>query len=70
MAPDHAHTAAIRIDAPAAFAFACLSDPRQVGRWALGCMDLRPAGAEGVWRGHSLLDGAEGFVEIRPRPDL
>ncbi|MDX5349730.1 MAG: SRPBCC family protein [Paracoccaceae bacterium] len=65
-----AHLAATRSDAPAAFAFAHLSDGRKLGRWTLGSMDLEPAGEPGLWRGTSLFDGAEALVEIRPEPRL
>jgi hypothetical protein len=64
-----AHLAAVRIETPAAFAFERLSDPRDVGRWALGCLGLEPAGGA-LWRGRSILDGAEGLVEIRAHPGL
>ena len=65
-----AHLAATRIDAPAAFAFAHLSDGRKLGRWTLGSMDLAPTGEPDLWRGQSLFDGAEALVEIRPEPRL
>ncbi|MCC7319900.1 MAG: hypothetical protein IT542_02875 [Rubellimicrobium sp.] len=67
---DHAHLASCRIAAPAAFAFDHLSDGHRLGRWALGSMDLVPAGEPGLWRGASLFDGSAAEVEIRPLPAL
>ncbi len=64
------HTAGVHIDAPLDFAFDHLCDPDLLGRWALGCMDIRPAGSEGVFVGRSLFDDAEVHVEIRPNRDL
>lgn len=65
-----AHLASVRIDAPADFAFAHLSDGRRLGRWALGSMDLVPAEEPGVWLGASLFDGSAAEVEIRPHVAL
>lgn len=66
----HAHLASARVDAPADFTFAQLSDGSRLGRWALGSMDLVPAGEPGLWRGVSLFDGSAAEVEIRPHPAL
>jgi hypothetical protein len=66
----HAHLASARVDAPADFTFAQLSDGSRLGRWALGSMDLVPAGEPGLWRGVSLFDGSPAEVEIRPHPAL
>jgi len=66
----HAHLASVRIEVPAATAFAALSDGRRLGRWALGSMDLVPADEPGLWTGKSLFDGSVVAVEIRPHPDL
>ncbi|MCL4189616.1 MAG: hypothetical protein KJZ85_18605 [Rhodobacteraceae bacterium] len=68
--PAHAHSAAVRIDVPAAAAFAALADPVRVGRWALGSAGMEATASPGVWRGRSLFDGAEAFVEIAAHPGL
>lgn len=65
-----AHLASVRLEVPADFAFAHLSDGRRLGRWALGSMDLEPADEAGLWRGVSLFDGTAAEVEIRPHPGL
>ena len=65
-----AHLASTRVDAPAGFAFAHLSDGRRLGRWALGSMDLTPGDEAGVWHGISLFDRSPATVEIRPQPGL
>ncbi len=62
--PSVAHQAAARVAVPSDFAFDRLSDAGFVGRWALGSMGLEPVGA-GVFRGCSLFDGSEAYVEIR-----
>jgi len=64
---DTAHHTAIRVAVPARFAFERLSDARFVGGWSLGSMALEPAG-DGMFRGRSLFDGSDAFVEIRPDP--
>jgi len=69
MLPSVAHQAAARVAVPSDFAFEQLSDAGFVGRWALGSMGLEPIG-EGVFRGRSLFDGSEAFVEIRAEPAL
>jgi hypothetical protein len=68
MTGEIAHMASATIGVPADYAFACLADPVQVGRWALGCMDLAPTDRPGLWRGMSLFDGSEGFVEVVAQP--
>jgi hypothetical protein len=70
MVTDVAHTAAATVLVPAGVAFASLADPGRIGRWALGCMGLAPTDLAGVWRGVSLFDGSEGFVEVVAQPDL
>ena len=65
-----AHLASIAVNVPAEHALARLSDPEQVGRWALGSMGLVPAGEPGVFRGTSLFDGSDTFVEIEAHSSL
>lgn len=67
--PSVAHQAAARVAVPSDFAFDRLSDAGFVGRWALGSMGLEADGA-GVFRGRSLFDGSEAFVEIRAERGL
>lgn len=69
MLPFAAHQAAARVAVPSDYAFDRLSDARFVGRWALGSMGLAAVG-EGVFRGRSLFDGSDAFVEIKPERAL
>lgn len=69
-AAETAHIASARIDVSAAFALEKLADPAAIGRWALGSMDLRETDTPGLFRGVSLFDGSETFVEISPRPEI
>lgn len=66
--PSVAHQAAARVAVPSDFAFDRLSDAGFIGCWALGSMGLEADGA-GVYRGRSLFDGSEAFVEIRAERD-
>jgi hypothetical protein len=63
--PSHCATALVGVPADRAYAF--LVDPVALGRWSLGCMDLEPIG-DGVYRGHSLFDGSEGWLSIDGDP--
>ncbi len=62
------HVASAVIDAPEDVAFEHLADAKQLGRWALGCMDLQPTDDPAVFRGRSLFDGSPAFVEIDAKP--
>ncbi len=61
----HAATCVVAVPAEAAFAF--LADPAALSRWSLGCMDLVHVG-EGVYTGHSLFDGGQGWLSIDADP--
>ena len=65
-----AHQAAAHVAVPADFALERLADPGFVGGWALGSMNLSRLGDSPVYRGHSLFDGSEAFVEIDAHPAL
>lgn len=67
--PPLAHMTASLVLVPADFAFARLADAAFVGRWSLGSMGLQEV-APGVFRGLSMFDGSEAYVEIRPVPAL
>ena len=67
MPPVHAHSVTARLDVAAADAFAFLIDPAALGRWSLGCMDLRDIG-DGIYTGHSLFDGSQGWLSIAADP--
>ncbi|MCR9138212.1 MAG: hypothetical protein NXI27_19595 [Alphaproteobacteria bacterium] len=67
---DIVHTAGVYLETPLEFAFDHLCDPQLLGRWALGCMDLKPAGTEGVFVGRSLFDDAAVHVAIHPNRAL
>lgn len=64
------HTAGVYIEAPFDFAFDHLCDPQLLGRWALGCMDLKPADTKDVFVGRSLFDDAPVYVAFRPNREL
>jgi enamine deaminase RidA (YjgF/YER057c/UK114 family) len=57
----HVATAIVAASAEAAFAF--MKDGLALGRWALGSFDTQ-ALENGVFRGHSLFDGAARFIRI------
>ena len=40
------------------------------GRWSLGCMNTRPADSTGIYTGHSLFDGSQGWFTIDAHPEL
>ncbi len=61
------HSASCQVAVPAGAAFAFLADPVALSRWSLGCMDLVHVG-EGVYTGHSLFDGGQGWLSIDPDP--
>lgn len=67
--PEAAHSATALVQTPVRFAFDLLASADFVGGWSLGSMGLQPAGPS-VFRGRSLFDGSETFVEIRPNPGL
>ncbi len=61
------HSATCEVAVPADAAFAFLADPAALSRWSLGCMDLAEVG-DGVYTGHSLFDGAQGWLSIDAEP--
>jgi len=63
------YTVAAEVAVAAETAFNFLENPRNLGRWALGCFDTRPAGA-GLYRGTSLFDGSEAYFRIEPHRSL
>ena len=65
---DIAHQAAAHVAVPADFALDRLSDPDFVGGWALGSMNLTRLGDSSIYRGYSLFDRSEAFVEFQPHP--
>lgn len=67
---DIVHTAGVYLETPLDFAFDHLCDPSLLGRWALGCMDLKPTDTEEVFVGRSLFDDASVYVEFLPTRDL
>jgi len=64
------HTAGVYLETPFDFAFDHLCDPSLLGRWALGCMDLKPTQIEAVYVGRSLFDDAAVHVAFRPNRAL
>lgn len=64
--PGHMTTRIVRAPADAAFRY--LADPMALGRWSLGCFDVAPAEAPGLFKGRSLIDGGEGWFRIDADP--
>src|SRR5688572_846871 len=64
------HSVTALIEAPAEVTFALLSDPLQVGKWALASMQAEPAENPGIYRGRSLFDGAQNHFAVTPHPQL
>ena len=67
-APSASHVAAEEVEAPAAKAFAFLTDGLSLGRWALGCFGTQ-ARPDGLFVGHSLFDGKELLVRVEGDPE-
>lgn len=67
--PDTVHAAAALVETPADFAFGLLSSADFVGGWSLGSMGLQRV-APSVYKGRSMFDGSEAYVEIRPVQEL
>ena len=62
------YTVSIEIKVPAAQAFQYLSDPQQIGRWALGCFNTLPTEDDGLYKGTSLFDNSETWVRVKTDP--
>jgi hypothetical protein len=58
------YTVSVEVDRPSNIVFEYLSNPKKIGRWALGCFDTHPVGKEGLYKGTSLFDGSETWVRI------
>lgn len=67
--PDNVHSTAAIVKVSAGFAFERLASAEFVGRWSLGSMDMEPVGPS-LYKGRSLFDGSNAFVEFRPVPEL
>ncbi len=59
-----AHSASIEISVQAQVAFAFLSKPENVGRWALGCWDTRTTEKDGIYSGTSLFDDQKSYFRV------
>lgn len=59
----HIATAKIGVSPDAAFEF--LTDPIQLGRWSLGCLNTEQSSIPNVYKGRSLFDGSAAFFEIK-----
>ena len=59
---EHTVTAAVHVDAVVAFDY--LSDPHNLGSWALGSFHVTESATPGVFRGESLFDRSEGYFRI------
>ena len=63
-----AHLASLHVLVPGTVAFAYLSDPGKLGRWALGCFDTCVDPQGDVHEGTSLFDGGRGWFRIDADP--
>jgi hypothetical protein len=62
------HGVSIETAVAAPDAFDYLADPQMVGRWALGCFNVRPAKKPGLYQGVSLFDGTKAWFRIDGDP--
>jgi len=58
------HTVSVEVNQPAEKVFGYLSNPKKLGRWALGCFNTQSAKKKGLYKGTSLFDGSETWVRI------
>ena len=58
------YTVSVEVSLPVETVFGYLSDPKKLGRWALGCFNTQSAGKEDLYKGTSLFDGSETWVRI------
>ena len=64
------HTVSAHVDVPVGFAFGRCCDPAALGMWTLGSMDFAETSVKGVFRGKSLFDNSESYMEMDIHPDL
>ena len=64
------HTVSAHVDVPVDFAFGRCCDPKALGMWTLGSMGFAETGVKGVYRGKSLFDNSETYMEMDIHPDL
>ena len=69
MADGLSHITTRHVQVSADVAFRLLSDPIALGRWSLGCFDTTPVGDDGLYTGHSLIDGNQGWFRIDADPE-
>ncbi|NKB37041.1 MAG: hypothetical protein GKR93_07685 [Gammaproteobacteria bacterium] len=65
---DLAHAASIELDVSACVAFDFLSDPMQLGKWALGCRDVRKKKDD--YSGFSIFTGEQSDFNISASREL
>jgi len=58
------HSVSAHVDVPIDYAFGRCCDPVALGRWTLGSMGFAATDRPGVYRGTSLFDGTETFMEM------
>lgn len=68
--PDLVHTCAALVNAPARVAFDFLADPRALGRWSLGALNVQETEHKGIYTGFSMFDGSQAWLAIDPHPQL
>ena len=66
--PGHAVTIEVTVDANQAFEL--MSDPLQLGKWALGCMNSEKTADEDVYTGVSIFNGEKSLYNISSNREL
>lgn len=62
--PTRVYSVSAEVAAPWRRAFDFLQEPLNLGKWALGCRDSRPADEEGLYAGTSLFSGESAFYRL------
>jgi hypothetical protein len=68
--PELVHTCAALVNAPPKAAFDFLADPRALGRWSLGALNVTETERKGIYTGFSMFDGSQAWLAIDARPEL
>ena len=63
------HSVSIEVSVTAQEAFSFLSNPENLGRWALGCWDTKATNQEGIYSGTSLFDGGKSYFRVDAIPE-
>ena len=59
------HSVTIEIDLPWEKVYDFLNEPLNLGKWALGCMQAKPAEEEGLYCGVSIFDNEVNYFKLK-----